>query len=112
MAMLSVYNQIVFDLIGNDKRQEDDINPFSFKNFLSDDLASRNKRVLQVNIYLLRIIYYYNRNTTFSTILQQNLLRCHVYISHRSGVHVGVHYDLVGYENWHCVVDSILPATA
>ena len=23
-------------------------NPFSFKNFLSDDLASRNKRVLQV----------------------------------------------------------------
>lgn len=48
MAMLSVYNQIVFDLIGNDKRQENDINPFSFKNFLSDDLASRNKRVLQV----------------------------------------------------------------
>lgn len=48
VAMLSVYNQIVFDLIGNDKRQENDINPFSFKNFLSDDLASRNKRVLQV----------------------------------------------------------------
>ena len=33
---------------GDDGNDQGVVNPFSFKNFLSDDLASRNKRVLQV----------------------------------------------------------------
>ena len=38
----------VFDFAVHDDESKEDINPFSYKNFVSDDLASRNKRVLQV----------------------------------------------------------------
>ncbi|XP_029181734.1 endosome-associated-trafficking regulator 1-like [Acropora millepora] len=34
--------------LGYNEDKKKDTNPFSFKNFLSDDLASRNKRVLQI----------------------------------------------------------------
>ena len=43
----------MFDLLAHDDDDDgikEDVNPFSYKNFLSDDLASRNKRVLQVFI--------------------------------------------------------------
>lgn len=51
----------IFDLLpisvclayNEDKKK--DTNPFSYKNFLSDDLASRNKRVLQVLVYLFNL---------------------------------------------------------
>ena len=38
----------VFDLLAHADDSKEDANPFSFKNFLSDDMASRNKRILKV----------------------------------------------------------------
>jgi len=38
----------IYVCLGYNEDKKKDTNPFSFKNFLSDDLASRNKRVLQI----------------------------------------------------------------
>lgn len=45
----------IYVCLGYNEDKKKDTNPFSFKNFLSDDLASRNKRVLQVFVFLLNL---------------------------------------------------------
>ena len=43
-----INHECYFVPLACDNDQKKDINPFSYKKFLEDDFASRNKRVLQV----------------------------------------------------------------